>query len=66
MVYKTVYVQKTFAAGVAVGSLRAFLAGQGAGELTIVSELEESVEVEIACHSHLIMAYSEERLADFV
>lgn len=66
MIYKTVYVQKTFEAGVAVGSLRAFLAGQSAGELTIVRELEENVEVEIACYSHLVMAYAESQLAAFV
>lgn len=66
MIYKTVYVQNTFEAGVAVGSLRAFLAGQDAGELIIVRELGENVEVEIACHTHLVMAYAEEKLADFV
>ena len=66
MIYNTVYVEKTFAAGVAIGSLRAFLVGQGAGELTIVDELEECVEVEIACHTHLVMAYAEKKLADFV
>ena len=66
MIYKTVYVQNTFEAGVAVGSLRAFLAGQSAGELTVIRELEDSVEVEIACYSHLVMAYAESQLAAFV
>lgn len=66
MIYKTVHVEKTFEAGVAVGSLRAFLAGQDAGELTIVRELDMLVEVEIACYSHLVMAYVEDKLADFV
>lgn len=66
MIYSTVYVENTFAAGLAIGSLRAFLVGQGAGELTIVDELGEYVEVEIACYTHLVMAYAEEKLADFV
>lgn len=66
MIYKTIHVESTFEAGVAIGSLRAFLAGQEAGELTIVRELDMLVEVEIACHSHLIMAYVEDELADFV
>lgn len=66
MIYKTVYVENTFEAGVAVGSLRSFLAGQGAGELNVVASGADCVEVEIACYSHLVMAYAEERLADFV
>lgn len=63
--YKTVYVEKTFAAGVAVGSLRAFLAHQGAGELTI-RELDDCMEVEIAVYNPAIMSYAQDRLADFV
>lgn len=63
--YKTVYVEKTFAAGRAVGSLTAFLAHQGAGELTI-RELDDCMEVEIAVYNPAIMSYAEDRLADFV
>ena len=64
--YKTVFVEKTFAAGVAVGSLRAHLAGQGAGEANIVKEHDGIVEVEIATYNPLIMRYAEEKLAPFV
>ena len=66
MIYKTVIVENTFEAGVAVGSLRAFLAGQGAGELNIVATGDPGVVVEIATHNPLTMSYVEDRLADFV
>ena len=66
MIYKTIFVENTFEAGVAVGSLRAFLAGQGAGELNVVATGEGCVEVEIATHNPLTMSYAEDRLADFV
>ena len=66
MIYKTVIIENTFEAGVAVGSLRSFLAGQGAGELNIVARGEGCVEVEIAVHNPLTMSYVEDRLADFV
>lgn len=66
MIYKTIIVENTFKAGVAVGSLRAFLAGQGAGELNIVDSNENYVEVEIAAYNPAVMSYAEDRLADFV
>lgn len=66
MIYKTIIVENTFEAGIAVGSLRAFLAGQGAGELNIISTGEPGVVVEISAHNPLIMSYAEDRLADFV
>lgn len=66
MIYKTIIVENTFEAGVAVGSLRSFLAGQGAGELNIVATGEGCVEVEIATYNPLTMSYAEDRLADFV
>lgn len=66
MIYKTIIIENTFRAGVAVGSLRSFLAGQGAGELNIVDSNESYVEVEIAVHNPAVMAYAEDRLADFV
>jgi hypothetical protein len=66
MIYKTVIVENTFEAGVAVGSLRAFLAGQGAGELNIIATGEPGVVVEIAAYNPAVMSYAEDRLADFV
>lgn len=66
MIYKTVIIENTFRAGVAVGSLRSFLAGQGAGELNVVDSNENYVEVEIATYNPLTMSYAEDRLADFV
>lgn len=66
MNYKTIIIENTFEAGVAVGSLRAFLVGQGAGELNIVASGEGCVEVEIATHNPLTMSYAEDRLAAFV
>jgi hypothetical protein len=66
MIYKTVIVENTFRAGVAVGSLRSHLAGQGSGEVNIVDSNDNYVEVEIAVYNPLIMGYAEDRLADFV
>ena len=66
MIYKTVIIENTFEAGVAVGSLRSFLAGQGAGELKIVNSNESYVEVEIAAYNPAVMSYAQDRLADFV
>ena len=64
--YKTVIVENTFKAGVAVGSLRAHFASQGCGEVNITDSNESYVEVEIATYNPLIMSYAEDRLADFV
>ena len=66
MIYKTIIVENTFKAGVAVGSLRSHLAGQGSGEVNIVDSNDNYVEVEIAVYNPLIMSYAEDRLADFV
>jgi hypothetical protein len=66
MIYKTIVIENTFKAGVAVGSLRSHLAGQGSGEVNIVDSNENYVEVEIAVYNPLIMSYAEDRLADFV
>lgn len=66
MIYKTITVENTFKAGVAVGSLRSHFAGQGCGEVNIVDSNENYVEVEIAASNPLIMSYAEDRLADFV
>ena len=64
--YKTIYVENTFAAGVAVGSLRSHLAGQGSGELNVLATCGDTVEVQIATYNSLVMSYAEDRLADFV
>ena len=64
--YKTVIVENTFKAGVAVGELRSHLAGQGSGEANIVDSNENYVEVEIATYNPLIMSYAEDQLAPFV
>lgn len=66
MIYKTIIIENTFEAGVAVGSLRSHFAGQDCGEVNIVNSSENFVEVEIAVYNPLIMAYAEDKLADFV
>lgn len=66
MIYKTLYVQNTFEAGVEIGSLRSRLAGEGAGELNIVADHGDTKEVEIMTYNPLIMSYTEDRLAPFV
>lgn len=64
--YKTIYVQNTFEAGVAVGSLRSHLAGQGSGEANYKLVEGGYIEVEIATYNPLIMSYAEDRLAAYV
>lgn len=64
--YKVITVENTFAAGVAVGSLRNFLAHSSAGELNIVKETGDSIEVEIHVLNPLIMSWAEKQLAAFV
>ncbi len=66
MNYKIFYVEKTFSAGVAVGSLRSFFTGQSCGEVHILHELGDSVEVEVTCENPLAMAFAEDKLAEFV
>jgi hypothetical protein len=66
MIYKTIIVENTFRAGVAVGSLRSHFAGQGCGEVNIVDSNENYVEVEISAYNPLIMSYAEDRLAAYV
>lgn len=64
--YKTIYIQNTFEAGVAVGSLRSHLAGQGSGEANYKLAENGYIEVEIATYNPLIMSYAEDRLAAYV
>ena len=66
MTYKTLYVQNTFEAGVEVGSLRALLAREGAGELNVIADHGDTQEVEIMTYNPLTMSYAEDRLAPFV
>ena len=66
MIYKTIIVENTFKAGVAVGSLRSHFASQGCGEVNIVDSNENYVKVEIAVYNSLAMSYAEDKLADFV
>lgn len=66
MIYKTLYIQNTFKAGVEVGSLRARLAREGAGELNVIADYGDTQEVEIMTYNPLIMSYVEDQLAPFV
>ena len=66
MIYKTLYIQNTFKAGVEVGSLRAHLAREGAGELNVIADHGDTQEVEIMTYNPLTMSYAEDRLAPFV
>lgn len=66
MYCKSVFVTRTFETGVAVGSLRAFLAHAGAGELVITRDQGDILEVELRVSNPLIMRYAEEQLAAFV
>lgn len=66
MIYKTIVIENTFKAGVAVGSLRSHFAGQGCGEINVVDSNENYVEVEVAVHNPLIMSYAEDCLAAYV
>lgn len=66
MIYKTIILEKTFEAGVEVGSLRSHFARQGSGEVNVTKINENTVEVEISAYNPLIMSYAEDRLAAFV
>jgi hypothetical protein len=65
MLFKSLYIAETFEAGLAVGSLRSFLASNCAGELRVVKR-NGSIEVELMVHNPLVMSYCEEKLAAFV
>lgn len=64
--HKTITVENTFAAGVAVGSLRNFLANLSVGELNIAKEADGYIEIEIQAPNPLIMSWAEKQLAAFV
>ena len=66
MIFKTIYVDRTFEAGVVVGSLTAFLSHAEAGELIVSGDLSDKMEVEIRVFNPLVMSYVEDKLAAFV
>lgn len=66
MIYKTIIIEDSFAAGLAVGSARAFLSANGAGNLFIKGIGEGCVYVEFSAYNPLVMSYIEDMLAEFV
>ena len=62
MIYKTYTIKATFEAGVAVGSMRNFLARSGAGELTVIGNELSVVRVEVQVYNSLVMDYITENL----
>lgn len=66
MIYKTIIIEDSFAAGLAVGSARAFLSANGAGDISIRGIGEGCVYVEISAYNPLVMGYIEDMLAEFV
>ena len=63
---RNLVIDNTFEAGMVVGSLRSFLAGQSAGEIQIVATTDAIVTIEIYTYSAQVMAYVEDKLAPFV
>jgi hypothetical protein len=66
MIYKNFVIKGTFEAGVAVGSLRNFLARNGAGELNILDKGLSVALVEVQVHNPLVMDYVAENLAPYL
>lgn len=64
--YRTIYIQQSFSAGLAVGTLRSHLTNNGAGCVTVGPATGGYVEVEICTYTSAVMAYAEEQLAAFV
>lgn len=64
--FRTIYIENTFSAGLAVGSLRSFLAGQEAGNISVGRAEGDRVEIEICTYSPHVMSYAESQLAPFV
>ena len=64
--FRTIYIENTFSAGLAVGSLRSFLAGQNAGNVNVGRAEGDHVEIEICTYNSMVMSYAEEKLAPFV
>lgn len=66
MAYKTIIIEDSFAAGLAVGRVRAFLSANGAGNISIRGLGEGCVYVEFSAYNPLVMSYIEDQLAEFV
>lgn len=66
MTYKTIIIEESFAAGLAVGRARAFLSANEAGNISIRGMGEGCVYVEIFTYNPLVMSYIEDQLAEFV
>ena len=66
MIYKTFVIKGTFEAGVAVGSMRNFLARSEAGELTILDKGLSVALVEVLVYNPLVMDYVAENLAPYL
>ena len=64
--YKTLYIENTFTAGKALGSLSALLTNQLAGTIEVKNIEGDKVEVEIMCYNSLVMSYIEDQLAPYV
>lgn len=64
--FRTLYIEDTFSAGLAVGSLRAHLAANNSGGLTVKRAAGGLIEVEIATYNPLVMSYAEDMLAAYV
>ena len=64
--FRTVYIENTFSAGLAVGSLRSFLAGQNVGNISVGRAEGDHVEIEICTYESVVMSYAEDKLAPFV
>ena len=64
--YRTIYIQNSFSAGLAIGTLRSHLVSNGAGCLTVGLTVGDYVEVEICTYNSAVMAYAEDQLAAFV
>lgn len=66
MIYKDFVIKGTFEAGVAVGSIRSFLARSGAGELTFLDKELSVALVEVQVYNPLVMDYVAENLAPYL
>lgn len=64
--YRTIYIQASFSAGLAIGTLRSHLVSNGSGGLTVGPVKDGYVEVEICTYNSAVMAYAEDQLAAFV
>lgn len=64
--YSTFYIEASFAAGIAIGSLRCQLARNEAGELHAKKLENGIIEVEVSTYNPAVMSYIKDKLAAFV